>query len=130
MDANRIMEAVNQILAEADITVEEYIEFAIDHEKEEKIKPKPDPNQVLRAALVRAKDKTGLEYDDIGALVGGVTGGAVGHWARGRTNPNLENRFALLHWLRSVEDALGIDLLPENFKLSATPSVTVLEKRR
>jgi len=130
MDARRIMEAVNQILAEANITVEEYIDFAIDreHEKEEKTEPKPDPNQVLRAALIRAKDKTGLEYDDIGVLVGGVTGGAVGHWARGRTNPNLENRSSLFHWLRSVEDALGVDLLPGSFTLHEEP--TILEKRR
>lgn len=109
--------AILTIAESAGVTLDELIEYAESAHVDNEPTPKINPVQVLREGLARAKEITGMEYDDIGRIVGGVTGGAVGHWARGRTRPNKANRIALYRWITSVEDALGKDLLPEGFTL-------------
>lgn len=78
---------------------------------------RPDPVVILRDGIKAAKKITQMEDDDIGKLIG-VTGGAVGHWRRGRTRPEYQNRVAIMRWLRNVEDALGVEILPVNFSQS------------
>lgn len=117
MDAQKIMESVAAILAESGIDIETFVDYVTEGTESEGLEKTTDPIDALREGLVRAKDATGLEYEEIGKLVGGVTGGAVSHWVRGRTNPSRKNRTALFRWLRSVEDALGVDLLPADFAM-------------
>lgn len=117
MQDQQALEAIDAIMDAADLSPEDVLDyFAEAEEKKAQQKQKPrEPVEVLREGLKKAQKATHLDNDQIGEMVNNVTGGAVGHWASGRTNPSRENRIALYRWIRSVENALNVDLLPDDF---------------
>ena len=118
MKNGQALQAIETIMEVAGISPEDVLDHFV--EREEKQQPKNDarePVEVLREALIEAKEVTGMENEQIGEMINDVTGGAVTHWINGRTNPSRANRVALYHWLRSVENALNVELMPADFLL-------------
>ena len=114
MSTQKALKAIELIMDAADITPERLVDFLLDAPPE----PKPDrePMEILSDALNQAKSMTRMEDEEIGQVIG-VTGGAVGHWRRGRTNATSANQLEIYRWVRSVEQALGISIFPEGFSL-------------
>lgn len=120
MDAQkqaRIIEALVAIIEESGVSREALFDRMMGDEPQSRPVPEIDPVEALREALKKAKKVTGLDHDALGRLLG-VSGGAVGHWMRARTNPSEENQARLFHWLRDVENALGVELLPAGFEIA------------
>ena len=118
MQDKQAFDAIEAIMDAAGISPEDMLDHFV--EREEKQQPENnarEPVEVLREALIQAKEVTGLENEQIGEMINHVTGGAVTHWINGRTNPSRPNRVALYHWLRSVENALNVELMPADFLL-------------
>ena len=119
MDRKKALDIIATIMDEAGISAESLIDFVVDRQDKDNAnsnRPKTD-TEILSEALADAKEITGLEDQDIGKIVG-VTGGAVGHWRRGRTRPSSQNRRRIYEWLRSVEGALAVRLLPGDFRIN------------
>jgi len=119
MDRKKALDIIVTIMQEAGISAESLIDHVIEYQGKDKKNndpPKTD-TEILSEALAEAKEITGLEDQDIGQIVG-VTGGAVGHWRRGRTRPSSQNRRRIYEWLRSVEGALAVRLLPVDFHVN------------
>ena len=115
MDREKALEIIIVLMDEAEITTEDLLDRLVeDRERESSNESKRSDMEILSEALNRAKEITGLEDQDIGDIVG-VTGGAVGNWRRGRTRASRANRQRIYRWLRSVEDALAVRLMPEDF---------------
>lgn len=118
MNRKQALTAIEAIMDTAGISPEDML----DHFVEQKEREAHDQNNhsavdILREGLIHAKDLTGLENDEIGEMINDVTGGAVGHWVRGRTRPSRENRIAIYQWIRSVENALNVKVLPSDFSI-------------
>ena len=115
MDREKALEIIIVLMDEAEITTEDLLDRLVeDRERESSNESKRSDMEILSDALTEAKEITGLEDQDIGDIIG-VTGGAVGHWRRGRTRASRANRQRIYRWLRSVEDALAVRLMPEDF---------------
>ena len=115
MDREKALEIIIVLMDEAEITTEDLLDRLVeDREREASSEPKRSDMEILSDALTEAKEITGLEDQDIGDIIG-VTSGAVGHWRRGRTRASRANRQRIYRWLRSVEDALAVRLMPEDF---------------
>lgn len=118
MDREKAFEIIVVMMDEAEISADDLIDHIVDSDRlrENRNQHTPSPMAILAEALTQAKEITGMEDQDIGEIVG-VTGGAVGHWRRGRTRASRANRRRIYRWLRSVEDALAVRLMPENFTI-------------
>ena len=118
MKNGQALQAIETIMEAAGISPEDVLDHFVEREEEQQPeRGTREPVEVLREALIQAKETTGMENEQIGEMINHVTGGAVTHWINGRTNPSRPNRVALYHWLRSVENAMNVELMPSDFLL-------------
>lgn len=113
-DRNAKFEIVVEYLHEIDATIEDLIEYVRERED---VEDHSDPVEVLRRGLIGAYKTTGLEQTEIGDIIG-VSGGAVGHWMRGRTRPSKRNRIRIYEWLRAVEEVYHTQLMPRDYHIN------------
>ena len=118
MQDKQAFDAIEAIMDAAGISPEDVLDHFVEQQEKQQLENDArEPVEVLREALIEAKKVTGMENEQIGQMINHVTGGAVTHWINGRTNPSRPNRVALYHWLRSVENAMNVELMPSDFLL-------------
>ena len=121
MQDKQAFDAIEAIMDAAGISPDDMLDHFVEQQEQDPQPKQPEvlrePVEILRDGLILAKEVTGLENQQIGEMINDVTGGAVTHWINGRTNPSRANRVALYRWLRSVENAMNVDLLPDSLLL-------------
>jgi len=115
MDREKALEIIATIMTEANLSLDDLLDHLAEDDPETDDERKP--MEILVDALTEAKEITGLEDEDIGDIIG-VTASAVGHWRRGRTRASRANRYRIYRWLRSVEGALAVRLMPDDFRVN------------